>query len=148
MAPKRKRSSATDEDDIASSHKKRFAYLKPRVRRVAKRTIRSRWSTLPETAQERVQDILRSLERPVIMRHRDEHKRIEAQTAVELVARKYVEPFSDKWMRMRMARGGYNGNVKLIAILQPWEKTTANAFSSDYEGSQFRLRDCSERTCS
>jgi kinetochore protein Fta7 len=87
MASQRKRSSAV-QGDTADGHRKRFAYLKPRIRRVTKRTIRSRWTTLPEAVQEKVQDMFRSLERPVIVRHRDERKRIEAQTAVGIVVKK------------------------------------------------------------
>lgn len=69
---------------------KRFAYLKPRVRYVAERTIKSKWSTLPEPVQEKVREMFRLLERPVIVRQRDERKRIEAQAAVAAVVKKYV----------------------------------------------------------
>lgn len=87
MAPKRKRS---DDDDGATAQNKRFAYLKPRVRHISQRTIKSKWTTLPEPVQEKVREMFRSLERPVIVRHRDERKRIEAQTAVAAVVKKYV----------------------------------------------------------
>lgn len=91
MAPKRKRSTAAAEDsNVTSSNKKPFAYLKPRVRRVSERTVKSKWTTLSEPVQEKISDMLRSLERPVIVRHRDERKRIEAQTAVGAVVRKWV----------------------------------------------------------
>ncbi|KAL1982144.1 hypothetical protein VTN96DRAFT_8319 [Rasamsonia emersonii] len=84
MAPKRKRS---DDDDGATAQNKRFAYLKPRVRHISQRTIKSKWTTLPEPVQEKVREMFRSLERPVIVRHRDERKRIEAQTAVAAVVK-------------------------------------------------------------
>jgi kinetochore protein Fta7 len=87
MAPKRKRSK---NDDGAAAHRdhKRFAYLKPRVRHIAERTIKSKWTTLPEPVQEKVREMFRSLERPVIVRHRDERKRVEAQAAVGAVVKK------------------------------------------------------------
>lgn len=99
-ATKRKRPSDSHEDDDdkkdndegrgrTTHDNKRFAYLKPRVRHVSERTIKSKWTTLPEPVQEKVRDMFKSLERPVIVRHRDERRRIEAQTAVGAVVRKY-----------------------------------------------------------
>ena len=69
---------------------KRYAYLKCHVRNVPERTIKSKWSTLPEPVQEKVRDMFRALERPVIVRHQNERKRIEAQAAVQAVVKKYV----------------------------------------------------------
>lgn len=92
-ATKRKRDSDSleddsDDNDARRTHDhKRFAFLKPRVRHVAERTIKSKWTTLPEPVQEKVRDMFKSLERPVIVRHHDERKRIEAQTAVGAVVR-------------------------------------------------------------
>ncbi|GAM37584.1 hypothetical protein TCE0_024r07624 [Talaromyces pinophilus] len=88
MAPKRKRSNAddsttTNEDTTATARDtKRFAWLKPQVKNVSKHTIKSKWSSLPEPVQSKVRDLFRSLERPVIVRQRDERKRIEAQVAL------------------------------------------------------------------
>ncbi|PYH44224.1 uncharacterized protein BP01DRAFT_85207 [Aspergillus saccharolyticus JOP 1030-1] len=84
--PKRKRSSqAPDPDNHARN--KRFAYLKPQVRQVSERTIKGKWSTLPEPAQDKVRDMFRALERPVIMRQQNESKRIEAQAAVQTLVK-------------------------------------------------------------
>ncbi|PYH78014.1 hypothetical protein BO82DRAFT_169521 [Aspergillus uvarum CBS 121591] len=85
-SPKRKRTShAPDHDNNARN--KRFAYLKPQVRQVSERTIKSKWSTLPEPVQDKVRDMFRGLERPVIMRQQNESKRIEAQAAVQAVVK-------------------------------------------------------------
>ncbi|KAJ6011819.1 hypothetical protein N7499_013210 [Penicillium canescens] len=81
MPPKRKHNDDEEHDS------KRYAYLKPRVRRVPEKTIKSKWITLPEPVQERVRDMFHSLERPVIMRSQNERKRIEAQGAVQAVVR-------------------------------------------------------------
>jgi kinetochore protein Fta7 len=86
MPPKRKRS---DEDADVESNKP-YAYLKPSVRRVPEKTIKAKWSTLPEPVQDKVRDLFHSLERPVIVRQQNERKRIEAQSAVQAVVRKYV----------------------------------------------------------
>lgn len=108
MPPKRKRTGDGDSqnDDngnknahtsTTNNHKrnsnardKRYAYLKPHVRQVPERTIKSKWSTLPEPVQDKVRDMFRALERPVIVRHQNERKRIEAQAAVQAVVKKYV----------------------------------------------------------
>lgn len=92
MPPKRKhRAEHRDddaEDDDQQHARKRFAMLKPRVRRIAEHTIKSKWTTLPDSAQDRVHELFRSVELPVLTRHRDERKRIEAQSALAAVKRK------------------------------------------------------------
>jgi hypothetical protein len=67
-----------------------YAYLESHTRHIAERTIKSKWTTLPEPAQEKVKELFRSLERPVIVRQRDEKRRMEAQTAVAAVVKKYI----------------------------------------------------------
>lgn len=91
MPPKRKRS-GDDDNDVEGVTEKRYAYLKPQVRRVPEKTIKSKWTTLPEPVQDKVREMFHALERPVIMRQSNERKRIEAQSAVQAVVRKYVEP--------------------------------------------------------
>ncbi|EAW18791.1 uncharacterized protein NFIA_087470 [Aspergillus fischeri NRRL 181] len=86
MPPKRKRSTESDAHDDAARNK-RFAYLKPQVRQVSERTIKSKWTTLPEPVQDKIRDMFRALERPVIVRQPNERKRIEAQAAVQAVVR-------------------------------------------------------------
>lgn len=73
-----------------NARNKRFAYMKPHVRQVPERTIKTKWSTLPEPVQDKVRDMFRALERPVIVRHQNERKRIEAQAAVQAVVKKYT----------------------------------------------------------
>ncbi|KAJ5973057.1 CENP-A-nucleosome distal centromere subunit CENP-Q [Penicillium vulpinum] len=83
MPPKRKHTG----DDAQEDDSKRYAYLKPHVRRVPEKTIKSKWVPLPEPVQEKVKDMFHTLERPVIMRNQNERKRIEAQAAVQAVVR-------------------------------------------------------------
>lgn len=113
MPPKRKRPSETDENNreeeeasdnpqsnnagentrprskkpSTNGSNKRYAYLKPAVRHVPERTIKAKWSTLPEPVQDKVRDMFRALERPVIVRNQNERKRIEAQAAVQAVVK-------------------------------------------------------------
>lgn len=84
MPPKRKHTDDIPQEDES----KRYAYLKPHVRRVPEKTIKSKWTPLPEPVQEKIKDMFHSLERPVIMRNQNERKRIEAQGAVQAVVRK------------------------------------------------------------
>ncbi|GIJ88877.1 hypothetical protein Asppvi_007805 [Aspergillus pseudoviridinutans] len=86
MPPKRKRSREGDAHDDPARNK-RFAYLKPQVRQVSERTIKSKWTTLPEPVQDKIRDLFRAVERPVIVRQQNERKRIEAQAAVQAVVR-------------------------------------------------------------
>ena len=92
MPPKRKHGS--DAHDISAKKAergvKRFAMLKPRIRHIAEHTVKTKWVTLPESAQRKVDELFHSIERPVITSHRDERKRIEAQSALATVRRKYV----------------------------------------------------------
>ncbi|KAJ5172840.1 hypothetical protein N7492_005433 [Penicillium capsulatum] len=85
MPPKRKRSENNENTEDES--RKRYAYLKPHVRRVPEKTIKSKWTTLPAPVQDKVRDLFQALERPVIMRQQNERKRIEAQSAVQAVVR-------------------------------------------------------------
>ncbi|KAJ5112677.1 hypothetical protein N7532_000722 [Penicillium argentinense] len=85
MPPKRKRTN--DDENQDENESKRYAHLKPQVRRVPEKTIKAKWSTLPEPVQEKVRELFHSLERPVIVRNKNEQKRIEAQSAVQAVVR-------------------------------------------------------------
>ncbi|KAI9934924.1 hypothetical protein ASPWEDRAFT_117092 [Aspergillus wentii DTO 134E9] len=88
MPPKRKHSGDGDEqNNNKNARNKQFAYLKPHIRHVSERTIKSKWTTLPEPVQDRVRDMFRTLERPVIVRQQNERRRIEAQAAVQVVVK-------------------------------------------------------------
>ena len=69
---------------------KRFAALKPKIHHVSQNAIRKKWTHLPDVAQEKVKELFRAAERPVLVNHRDERKKIEAQAAVEAVLKTYV----------------------------------------------------------
>ncbi|PGH12788.1 hypothetical protein AJ79_04012 [Helicocarpus griseus UAMH5409] len=85
MPPKRKHRSDEADEQQEEHDSKRFAILKPRTRHIAERTIKTKWTTLPDSVQEKVKELFRAIERPVITRHRDERKRIDAQAAVVVV---------------------------------------------------------------
>ncbi|KAJ5907407.1 hypothetical protein N7495_000089 [Penicillium taxi] len=89
MPSKRKHADDSDNNDEVAedNRRKSYAYLKSEVRRVPEKTIKSKWTTLPDSVQDQVQEMFHALERPVIMRQQNERKRIEAQTAVQAVVR-------------------------------------------------------------
>ncbi|KAL4893080.1 CENP-Q, a CENPA-CAD centromere complex subunit-domain-containing protein [Aspergillus ambiguus] len=86
MPPKRKRSDDIRDQD-SDTRSKRFAYLKPQVRQISERTIKAKWTPLPEPIQDKVRDMFQALERPVIVRQQSDRKRIEAQAAVQAVVK-------------------------------------------------------------
>lgn len=96
MPPKRKHRVQEDHDASAGSDvagrdeppSKRLAILKPRVRNISETTIKAKWTTLPDSVQSRINELFCAVELPVITRHRDERKRIEAQTALAAVKKK------------------------------------------------------------
>jgi kinetochore protein Fta7 len=90
MPPKRKRSGDEETRTSENDSRKSYAYLKPSVRRIPEKTVKTKWTTLPEPVQDKVRDLFHSLERPVIVRQQNERKRIEAQSAVRAVVHKYV----------------------------------------------------------
>lgn len=90
MPPKRKRPRDDDDQDNSNQDNKRYAYLKPRVRHVSQQTIKDKWTPLSEPAQGKVHDMFLAAERPAIVRQHNERKRIEAQSAVQAVVKKYV----------------------------------------------------------
>ncbi|EFQ99331.1 hypothetical protein MGYG_02344 [Nannizzia gypsea CBS 118893] len=59
--------------------------LKARIRHINEETIKSKWTTLPNSTQEKVKQLFQSVELPVITRNRDEKKRVEAQSALATV---------------------------------------------------------------
>ncbi|KAF3394334.1 hypothetical protein F1880_004700 [Penicillium rolfsii] len=85
MPPKRKRSVDENTRNTENDSRRSYAYLKPSVRRIPEKTVKTKWTTLPEPVQDKVRDLFHSLERPVIVRQQNEQKRIEAQTAVRAV---------------------------------------------------------------
>lgn len=124
MPPKRKRRDSNTEDDAQQPNRKRdasFATLKPRIRHVSEQTIKSKWTTLPDSTQEKIKELFLSVELPVITRQRDEKKRNEAQSALATVRKKYVNnPVS---------------NLSLDSMLireKPGETAPAHALSAKY----------------
>ncbi|KAI9681494.1 MAG: hypothetical protein M1817_002778 [Caeruleum heppii] len=69
-----------DDDDGSVHHQ--FPTLQANVKRVPQHVVASKWAALPVPAQNRVADIFRAIERPVITRHKDERRRAEAQAAL------------------------------------------------------------------
>ncbi|KAL4876097.1 CENP-Q, a CENPA-CAD centromere complex subunit-domain-containing protein [Aspergillus karnatakaensis] len=87
MPPKRNRTSDAPDQVKNTKRSKPYAYLKPQIRHISERTIKSKWSTLPAPAQDKIRDMFQALERPVIVRQQNDKKRYEAQAAVQAVVK-------------------------------------------------------------
>jgi hypothetical protein len=116
MASKRKRTTTADPEESETRESKRFAWLKPHVKNVSKHTIKSKWTALPEPVQDKVRNMFRSLERPVIVRQRDERKRIEAQTALSAVVKTYVLFSTTSCSLMVDVFNGIESNLYLLLV--------------------------------
>ncbi len=64
-----------------------FALLEPQLLHISQDVIRSMWKTLPNSTEQKVQRLLRSIERPVIARHVGDRVQIEAQAALRSTIR-------------------------------------------------------------
>jgi hypothetical protein len=91
---RRHENSESESDELSSpapaakkQKKDKFAALTSRLHYIPQEVIRSKWTFLPEPAQNRLRELFRSLERPVIAKHRDERQRIEAQSALGAITR-------------------------------------------------------------
>ncbi|KAF2460213.1 CENP-Q, a CENPA-CAD centromere complex subunit-domain-containing protein [Lineolata rhizophorae] len=76
----------TGEDD--DRPKKRFNYLKPRVRKIPQHVITSKWAPLGASTQQQTRDLIRAAKRPVTIGIRDDRRRIEAEVTLGSVIRK------------------------------------------------------------
>ncbi|MCJ1317621.1 hypothetical protein MMC15_002946 [Xylographa vitiligo] len=68
------------------------AQLKPGLRYISQEIIKTKWEVLPEHMQQRVRELFVAAERPVMIRHPEDKKRIEAQAALSTVTRTLAEP--------------------------------------------------------
>lgn len=89
MPPKRKQANSHEPTSPENTKRSKnndapFA-LKLRIRHINEETIKSKWTTLPDSTQEKVKQLFQSVELPVITRNRDERKRVEAQSALATV---------------------------------------------------------------
>ena len=64
--------------------------LEPRLRRISRNVVDTKWGPLPEGAQDRVKELFSSVERPVLIRIAEGRRRKEAEVALESVLRRFV----------------------------------------------------------
>lgn len=65
-----------------------YQCIAPVVRGVSRHIIDSKWAPLPSNAIERIVVLLNEVERSVVMRLRDDHKRTQAGAAIKMVSRR------------------------------------------------------------
>lgn len=83
----------------------KFAALEPRQRYVKPEVIKSKWSVLPDTTQERVRSLFASIETPLLNRNRDDRRRIETQLALKSVGQMLVDFSSNSRQSSNMRVG-------------------------------------------
>ncbi|KAI9880693.1 MAG: hypothetical protein M1830_001326 [Pleopsidium flavum] len=67
--------------------RKKFAILKTHIRHVPQEVVKERWDVVSEPVQDRIRELFKSVQKPVITGHGDERRRTEAQAAVGSVLR-------------------------------------------------------------
>ncbi|KAL7275569.1 hypothetical protein RUND412_001495 [Rhizina undulata] len=77
-----------EEDGNGQRKGSKMPMLKPRIRSVPQEVVTTKWGSLSEKGQEEVIEVLKLVERPVIMTFRKESKRVEAQTVLQGLMRK------------------------------------------------------------
>ncbi|KZF20007.1 hypothetical protein L228DRAFT_250428 [Xylona heveae TC161] len=121
-------SSNRDQDDSSIQN---YTTLKPRIQRIPKETVTSKWEPLSEIAQARVRDLFFDVERPVIALYRQEKRRGEAQHAVNAVVRRLQQrlprmPFPPQTKDLHLDYEGLlNSNNAMESKLTPAGHTIA-----------------------
>lgn len=85
--------STQNEEDTSQTEKAKgpsYQHLAEVTRRVSRQTIEAKWEPLPAACLERVSGLLGDIQRPVVVRLRDEHRRTQASTVLQMVSRRLV----------------------------------------------------------
>ncbi|KAI9886003.1 MAG: hypothetical protein M1823_002225, partial [Watsoniomyces obsoletus] len=82
LAARRASQGISDDANAGAPIAPQFPSLEPQIKRVAPDVVNSKWSNLSPPAQEQVRDLFRTVARPLLMRYRDEERRLEAQEAI------------------------------------------------------------------
>jgi hypothetical protein len=71
-----------------------YQHLAVVTRRVPRHTIEAKWEPLTQVCIERVSQLLEDIQKPVVVRLNDEHRRTQSSTALEMVSRRLVRKLS------------------------------------------------------
>lgn len=77
-----------DDNYLVGPSQKSYQYLKPRTRHIPQDVITTKWSALPNPAQQQVRELFTAAKRPVILGCRNEKRRREAEVALGAVVGK------------------------------------------------------------
>jgi hypothetical protein len=87
-SPRGERNGSRQQNKESGESAPEYQHLAAVTRGVSRHIIDTKWEPLPATAVDRVSQLLNDVERSVVMRLQDEHKRTQASTAVQMVARR------------------------------------------------------------
>jgi CENP-Q, a CENPA-CAD centromere complex subunit len=71
-----------------------YQHLQAVTRRVSRQTIEAKWEPLPSSCVERISQLLHDLQRPVVVRYKDERKKIQSSTVLQMISRRLVNKIS------------------------------------------------------
>lgn len=77
-------------DNEPQGRTKKFAILKPRVRHVPQEVVRLRWTVVPQAVQDSIRELLKLIEKPVIVGQGNGRTGTAALVAVSSVLRTWV----------------------------------------------------------
>ncbi|KAF7887692.1 hypothetical protein EAF00_009986 [Botryotinia globosa] len=67
-----------------------YQHLAAVTRRVTHETIKTKWEPLPPGCLDKISDLLIDLQRPVVLQIRDERKKTQASTAIQMISRRLL----------------------------------------------------------
>ncbi|PQE10535.1 Kinetochore fta7 protein [Rutstroemia sp. NJR-2017a BVV2] len=93
--PKTKRQRAEEQQDNRAEIEKpekppNYRHLTAVTRRISRETIDTKWEPLPPGCLEKISDLLVDVQRPVILQVRDERKKTQASTAIQMISRRLI----------------------------------------------------------
>ncbi|KAH8687538.1 CENP-Q, a CENPA-CAD centromere complex subunit-domain-containing protein [Tricladium varicosporioides] len=95
--PKRRRTREEIHEDAAENSANEiipYQHLAPVTRKVSRHTIEEKWQPLPQSCIEHIERVLLDIQRPIVIHLKDENKRTQASTALQMVSRRLLSKIS------------------------------------------------------
>lgn len=115
-------------DNESQGRSKRYAILKPRLRHVPQDVVRLRWDVVPQPVHDRIRELLKLIEMPVVMGQGIGRTGTAAQVAVTSVLRTWVT---------RVLLQKYHSKSPNALIRQLRKTAFENSLSARYKGAPF-----------
>lgn len=83
-----------ENDSQVADESHHYQHLAPMTRRVPRNAIAAKWEALPPSCIEYISQLLADLQKPVTARLRDEHRRTQTSTVLQMISRRLVSKIS------------------------------------------------------